>query len=701
MGKATTLSSAAKKSPKKTPAAAKSTAAKVKAPVKKASVIKNKAPSASVIGTKKRAPTKNGAPPPMPKGWPASSKLAYPVPQGGGGTVANPGDGKAGTEASDGPTSSRTSRPANYLTPGNLLQQSCNGSDVFLRKRAVQSASMAFPAAGAATKGGPARFLIVFPGRISLKAPPAPAPAPDLAGEEADGGNCEANASDEKGGVEGGGAKTKKNPFAPAHPPSVLGKLRSLGGDDHRMELRIPFPSPNGDLSEPSSASGAKDSNEQLVLSGRAIPLSGKYMALSFKRTGGSKDAGSSGGGAGGKGKKKGAGSIMCKDVFRSVIVLGDSKLLGGGGKTAESTEPVAGPAKDDGLDGVVIKHYGGSDRALDGGGKFGMGGASSGRKSLNGASASAAATRKRKDSVSSNDIDLESDGNSDDNDLGEENGDGSNAGSDDEFVPAAVRKRKSAGGSQKRKAGNESDDDAEEIAPARKRTPRRSGTTKVSYVDESSDADDTDDDNDEDEDEKSDARVDSDGEEDQPNRKVAAKKPAARAKPAHDNLKQRRSRTNTSVLNVDSDEEGIRSSADDFDERDAQKPKSNPKAKKPAARAKVATTARTAPKASAGRVSGRKKSSDDIVEVDSGSDDEDSKSPAAPAKSEGEVGEEALQTISADAKKKLSTLSSPQRSPSRSPISRGRRKKTSPKKSPPIGKENDLTLDDDPFSFL
>ena len=93
-------------------------------------------------------------------------------------------------------------------------------------------------------------------------------------------------------------------------------------------------------------------------------------------------------------------------------------------------------------------------------------------------------------------------------------------------------------------------------------------------------------------------------------------------------------------------------------------------------------------------------KKSNDIIEIDCNDDDVETMS--TPNKSH-QVDETSLQGISADAEKRLSTASFASKSPVKSPISYGRRKKNSPKveKVPNKGRENDLNLDDDSFTFL
>jgi hypothetical protein len=361
---------------------------------------------------------------------------------------------------------------------------------------------MVFPSSSADyvtnSKRGPTRFLIIFPGRLSLHAPlEATTKMPDETTTLSDNDDLPNTESKEEGDNDDGGdveetkktTETKKRtPFAPSQPPQLLGKLlsRSEDGVDH-MELRIPFPTHDeakSDEGDPSSLKG-EEKMRTLVMSGRAIPLSGKYIALTFKKTGGAKESGGNV-----KDKKMGTGSIVCKDVFRSVIVLGDSHLLDEK-ETTVPLETIATTMRDD--DDNAMRHYGGSERTVDGGG--GCNGRVKGvRKSLVGsvASMTAVSSNKRKDSVSSKDVDLEeSDDVSDDMNVGEDDEDDSSKS--DEFVPFVSRKKKSIEEPKKRKLMNESDDDDEvvEMAPAKKRTPRRSVTTaKVSYVDESSDSD-------------------------------------------------------------------------------------------------------------------------------------------------------------------------------------------------------------------
>ena len=264
---------------------------------------------------------------PIPKSWPVSSHLSYPPPN----STTNNND-----DDDDSATEQQTS-----LKPGKTLQQNCNGCDVFLRKSAVQSTSASIipTKQNSHSKGAVKRFLIVFPGRMTLKAPPAVAPTAASAALKEDASKDEMNAADnevkkddnattKEDKSEATAAKpTKRNPFAPANPPQLLGRLVSLGGADQKVELRIPFPS-NNNTNDDDNKPNVKAQNEQqeqpqkqMVMSGRAIPLSGKYMVLSFKRTGG-KDSIAASSASTPKNKKMGTGSIACKDIFRSVIVL-------------------------------------------------------------------------------------------------------------------------------------------------------------------------------------------------------------------------------------------------------------------------------------------------------------------------------------------------------------------------------------------
>ena len=427
-------------------------------------------------GSKKQVAKKKKVPP-MPTGWPVSSKLSYPTPREATAEMNNDKKGimdllDSSDEDDDGtPCRPKSATAANYLKPGNLLQRSCNGSDVFLRKRAVQSTSMTFPSAVNTNKGAPTRFLIVFPGRMSLKAPPPPPTATKNSVARDDGANIKDEELKNEGGDEG--ETKKRKAFAPTHPPRLLGKLVSLGGDKRRMELRIPLPkseaasSPETQVANNSAVNNQRVRQNQLVMSGRAIPLTGKYMALSFKRTGGGKDSSSSA-----KDKKTGTGCITCKDVFRSVIALGDGKLSDIGDVKATASKG----SDDDGA--RFCNHYGSSERTLDGGGRAG--------KSLKGGApvaAAASAPVKRKHSASSEEAASESDASGDDDDDADDTNYGSDAGSDGEFIPTAGKKKggSTTGGANMRKA-----------PPVRKRVPRRSAANEanISYVDESSDVD-------------------------------------------------------------------------------------------------------------------------------------------------------------------------------------------------------------------
>ena len=440
-------------------------------------------------------------------------------------------------------------------------------------------------------------------------------------------------------------------------------------------------------------------------------------MALSFKRTGGgSKESSSSGGGGGGLGglgggnnKKRGTGSIICKDVFRSVIVLGDSKVLDGDGKTVslEGLMQAQRNSNDDEKEvDQIMLHYGGSDRALDGGGKYNTGiNNGGGRKSLNGGKpASAAASLPRKDSISSKESDVDSD-DSDVMDVEDDkNGDSSDT---DEFVPISARKRRlTTGSTQKRgatKDEEDDDDDVEELTPARKRTPRRSveSSKKISYVDKSSSDEDELDSSDEDE-----AESDNDDAY-KPNRpKKVTEKPVVKkgssasksvaktnnissksvAKPGS-SVKKR-----TPVLSVDSSEE-----ENDVEEQIKQSSVRQLKKSTPTTNGGSSGTVRRQGSSAAKKVNFSP--TNDIINVDSDDDEEDETAK-----------KDELHAISVNARKRLATATNTtlltNQSPLKklSPISRGRRKKNSPTKSPTMTKDNDDDLslgDDDPFSFL
>ena len=346
----------------------------------------------------------------LPKGWPASCKYSY---------------GAAGQD----------------LVPGNTIRQSCNG-DIFLKKRAVQSASTDFPVLTgdgkvANGKTAPTRFLVIFPGRLNLKIPDD---------------DCAADKPDDEAANETDPTEPakKKSPFAPANPPHLLGKLVSLGGED--MELRMPFPASSDGEDTPVGES----KRNHLIMSGKAIPLAGKYMSLSVKRVGKASTAG------GNSGKKRGGGSLHCKDVFRSVIVLGESKFDDGGG------DKVVSPNDDE-----EMNHYGASSRSLDGGA-----GQTTNKRGPSVESLTSRISPKPKRASRCNKSSSESE---DEVSEGEEILD-SHEGSDAEFVFKVNGKRKSRAGD------SDGEDDGEKL---RKRTPRRSvSSKKVTYVDVEEDAD-------------------------------------------------------------------------------------------------------------------------------------------------------------------------------------------------------------------
>ena len=695
---------------------------------------------------------------PIPRGWPVSSFESYPAPQQQEAppetslySNVNIDDDAIGNAEST--TQNQSTAPSNYLKPGNLLQQSCNGSDVFLRKRAVQTLSMAFPSNNSATavgnssnsnKGGPARFLILFPGRLSLKAPEIPSNIngssnckngedgnDDALKEEDDVINNEEKGTNVNGRAE---ATTKKarNPFAPANPPQLLGKLVSLGGDERRMELRVPF-HPTSDTSLPENVLSSTETAEandsqlkqqQLIFSGRAIPLSGKYMALTFKRTGGGKADSTTKTIGSNANKKKGTGSIMCKDIFRSVIVLGESKLLANDDEKKvveakkDGDEIMVENGEDFGEKPVPFHHYGGSERTLDGGGKY-RGGGVTGRKSTGGGKATKPHPKSSQseedyddDNKSENEISLTSD---DDKDEIEDDEDIAVEESDDEFVPTSSKKRgekrkntgrKSVGDAKEKEEAN---DDEEEEPKRRERTPRRSAikAKSVNYADEDSDVDvnseSDDDDNSEEEkgdpssnDEQSE-KDDSDDEfwekmkkvrqpaKKQTPKKVAdtKKKAVVAKKPANIPASQKKttkSAKKADIVVIESDDDAAEGNQSGNKRRQSSSPKS-------ATKVNITVTAnktdmkKRASTARKGKNTASKETKE-VIDIDS--------APSTPVKSK------MSPTKTASNKRKTSVFDTPT-----SPSPR-KRKKTSSGKSPTsLGKKNELDINDDSFNFL
>lgn len=253
-------------------------------------------------------------------------------------------------------------------------------------------------------------------------------------------------------------------------------------------------------------------------------------MTLSFKRTGGKGDPKKKG--------KTGTGSVTCKDVFRSVIVLGESKVLGDYRHIKIDRE------EDAANEANVMHHYGGSDRTVDGGGQ-GVAGVGS-RMSVGGKRDSSssvksliAAKRSESGSESNSDILDPSDGEENDSD----------ADSDGEFMPTG----------KKRKNGKIKDTPN---ATEPKRASRRSVSKdmNVSYVDENSDVDLDDEDSNESENDKH----PSESEDDEFDELLdnLSKKPPGKSKPKANEGRRTSSAstaassTKVSYVEIDSDED-------------------------------------------------------------------------------------------------------------------------------------------------
>jgi len=606
----------------------KSSSAKQQKEGGKAAPVKVKVGKTSVAANKKKPKIAR----PIPKSWPVSSHLSYPPPN----STTNTNDNN---EDDDSATEQQTS-----LKPGKTLQQNCNGCDVFLRKSAVQSTSASIipTKQNSHSKGAVKRFLIVFPGRMTLKAPPAAAPTAAAAALKEDASKDETNDGDndikkddnattKEDKSETTAAKpTKRNPFAPANPPQLLGRLVSLGGADQKVELRIPFPSNNNTNDDNKPKDNVKAQNEQqkqMVMSGRAIPLSGKYMVLSFKRTGG-KDSIAASSASTPKNKKMGTGSIACKDIFRSVIVLGESQMVDQDDRKKVDVGSSSGCGED-----VRVSHYGGSERTVDGGGK-------------NDASTSAGAAAKRKfKSVTAPTTSLKQTHDGDENSVMESLGSDSDEedddddiemknGSDDEFVPISSKKKQSASASKKRKSSDSNVD----TPVARKRTPRRSAAkaAKVKYADDDSDVDMSDNDSDKSDDDNSGKsptvtqEIDDDSDVSSVVEEIVPKKKRASVAPAN----KKRKLSGGSSRNGDADESSC-------------------------------------------------------IVIDS--DDDDIKTPKPSSKTNGLKKATGSRSVTAKGKAPSSPLKS---------VSPRRRKKLSPNKPSPK-KPVSLDLDDDPFAFL
>jgi hypothetical protein len=610
---------------------------------------------------------------PIPKSWPVSSRLSYSVPARNKNASKKIDDSDHFDTLDNTSSSSNDEQTANhtvmdYLRPGTLLQQNCNGCDVFLRKGAVQpSTSSLIPTKNTNNeKGAPKRFLIVFPGRMSLKSPPLPpraaaAAAPAAADDDRDVDNVNDDDSPVNHPNDDGGAKpTKRNPFAPANPPQLLGRLVSMGGAERKVELRIPFPpslNHNNDLTVKSNKPHEEQHHQQqeyhqLVLSGRAIPLSGKYIALSFKRTGGKDSASAAAAASTPKNKKMGTGSINCKDIFRSVIVLGECTMLDKNDKTVSVAN------KEDDVNGhnnktsmmKICHHYGGSERTLDGGGKSDAN-TPVGKRSLKATAPNPRKQIRDEDEVVSvaDSLNSDDDGDNEENDTVDDSG----GNSDDEFIPASEKKRRNASLSnssskKKKRAAKESDDasDNDDETPiTRKRTPRRSAVnaTSVSYVDEDSDVD------------------------------------------MSDGSSDKKSHSVTQEIDVeDSDASSIVEEV-------------VPKMKRTA-------PARAPPKVHTGSKKRKLSAGTSCKDVDESSyividSDDDIKTPKQSSETKYSKAASGSNVATSNSKAKTEQVAPMSSSPLKS-VSPRRRKKVSPKKLPPK-KSSSIDLDDDPFAFL
>jgi hypothetical protein len=450
---------------------------------------------------------------PIPKSWPVSSRSSYPAPVLSAAVNKNNDDDDEEDDQFDILSTSsneqqqqQTATTNTVLQPGNLLQQNCNGCDVFLRKNAVQSTSTLVPTKGNMNnKGAPKRFLIVFPGRMTLNAPNNNTVPAKVTTKDGDDNDEDVDDKDDTNNNDNNGAKqpTKRSPFAPANPPQLLGRIVSLGGSEQKVELRIPFPSNTNTANDDDNDGGGAGKNtnnktteqQQMVLTGRAIPLSGKYMTLSFKRTGGKDSAAAA---STPKNKKMGTGSITCKDIFRSVIVLGESQMLDKDDKKVaiNNVADTKTSISDDEKEAMKLCHYGGSGRTVDGGGKSGIK-QIAGKRSFNAAVPAPLKQSHDEDESSAVDSLDNSDDSDDDDDDEDEMEIENDGGSDDEFIPTSAKKKRSTNITKKRKRSEDESDDDEDAPVARKRTPRRSAAkaTNISYAEEDSDVEMSDDD--------------------------------------------------------------------------------------------------------------------------------------------------------------------------------------------------------------
>ena len=210
--------------------------------------------------------------------------------------------------------------------PGSILQK-CSGQDIKITKQA--EAKVDFEK----NKG---KFLFIFPGQISFHpTTPSSSTSADKRASATPNKKRVGNESDtsEKESTEAPEAKNKSasklKPFqADAKNYQSFGKIYNLDKENPRLVISLP--------------------NEQtLTFTGTKVKCSTKYLALNCRTS----------------------GAVTCKNIFQDLVVFGDYKVERDGNlvTVTENNDRRANEI-DNNDSNSGFQHYGGSDRAVDGG---------------------------------------------------------------------------------------------------------------------------------------------------------------------------------------------------------------------------------------------------------------------------------------------------------------------------------------------
>lgn len=197
------------------------------------------------------------------------------------------------------------------LTPGSILKN-CSGSDIKISKNSDAKPTM-----------GRGKYLFFLPGLLSLRQPSLSSSQPheqkeildDSIVESQEHSNSQEEASQE--------TKTTQSSTKKISPTTLmtLGKVTNL----YTQNPILTIPLPNG---------------QSLEFLGKKIKCASKYLMLTFKTS----------------------GAVNCRNTFQEIVVFGDYSINGDGDETTESLSLESNAILE------PIQHYGGSERALDGG---------------------------------------------------------------------------------------------------------------------------------------------------------------------------------------------------------------------------------------------------------------------------------------------------------------------------------------------